>query len=228
MNQALIYIGSALAIIWGIAHLFATKPAVSGCGDISRDNRMIITQEWIAEGIAICFTGLLALLVTALEGATDPASLIVYRASAAHLPHKTLRSWRNTSGIGTSRIPSAWWRRTTGRWPDVLPPLSTRPSPAPRIPLASRRSSTTSPFTRNTAARASGGCSLQAYCGNAVKKASAVSPCTLPRWGAPSTKASASATRSSSARRCGCTIKEPGRGSSPARALEGVRCLHML
>jgi len=85
MDEVLIYIGSALAIVWGAAHLFATKPVVSGFGDISRDNRLIITQEWIVEGIAICFTGLLTLLVTALEGVANPASLIVYRVSAGLL-----------------------------------------------------------------------------------------------------------------------------------------------
>lgn len=82
MSEVLLYIGSALAILWGAAHLFATKPVVRDFGDISGDNRLIITQEWIAEGIATCFIGLLVLLVTALEGASNPVSLIVYRASA--------------------------------------------------------------------------------------------------------------------------------------------------
>jgi hypothetical protein len=82
MNEVLIYIGSALAIIWGTAHIVATKSVVVGFGDISGDNRLIITQEWIAEGVTMIFIGLLALLVTALEGVANPASLIVYRASA--------------------------------------------------------------------------------------------------------------------------------------------------
>jgi len=82
MNEVLIYVGSALAIIWGTAHLVATRSVVAGFGDISGDNRLIITQEWIAEGVTMIFIGLLALLVTALEGVANPASLIVYRASA--------------------------------------------------------------------------------------------------------------------------------------------------
>lgn len=85
MNEILLYIGAALAIVWGIAHLVPTKSVVKGFGEISRDNRLIITQEWMAEGIAIVFIGLLALLFTALEGAGNPASLIVYRASAVVL-----------------------------------------------------------------------------------------------------------------------------------------------
>jgi hypothetical protein len=82
MNEVLLYIGSGLAILWGIAHLFPTMAVVNGFGDISKDNRLIIIQEWVAEGVAICFVGILVLLVTALEGPTNPVSLIVYRSSA--------------------------------------------------------------------------------------------------------------------------------------------------
>mgnify|MGYP003565112540 CR=1 FL=1 len=85
MNEVLLYIGAALAIIWGAAHLAATKSVVDGFGEITRDNRFIITQEWIAEGITICFVGCLVIFVTALVGPQDHASLIVYRASAAFL-----------------------------------------------------------------------------------------------------------------------------------------------
>ncbi len=83
MNEVLLYIGSGLAIIWGIAHLFPTRAVVEGFGDISKNNRLITIQEWVAEGVAICFVGILVLLVTALEGPANPVSLIVYRASAA-------------------------------------------------------------------------------------------------------------------------------------------------
>lgn len=82
MNEVLLYLGAALAIIWGIAHIIPTRSVVTGFGDISKDNRLIITQEWIAEGVAMVFIGVLALLVTALEGVANPASLIVYRISA--------------------------------------------------------------------------------------------------------------------------------------------------
>jgi hypothetical protein len=85
LSEVLIYIGSALAVLWGAAHLAVTRSVVDGFGEISRDNRLIITQEWIAEGIAIIFVGILAMLVTVLEGTGNPASLIVYRASTGAL-----------------------------------------------------------------------------------------------------------------------------------------------
>ena len=85
MNEVLLYIGAALAIIWGVAHLVVTKSVVDGFGEITQDNRFIITQEWIAEGITICFVGCLVIFVTALVGPLNHASLIIYRACAAFL-----------------------------------------------------------------------------------------------------------------------------------------------
>lgn len=78
MNAVLLYIASGLAVLWGIAHLIATRSVVEGFGDISRDNRLYITQEWIAEGIAICFAGVLVLMITALTGWDSRASRVVY------------------------------------------------------------------------------------------------------------------------------------------------------
>jgi hypothetical protein len=85
MAAVLLYIGAGLAIVWGTAHLITSKSVVTGFGDISGENRFIITQEWIAEGISTIFIGLLVLLITALEGTGNPASLILYRSSAGFL-----------------------------------------------------------------------------------------------------------------------------------------------
>ena len=53
--EFLIYIGSALPLFWGISHLFPTKDVVHGFGDISPDNKNIITMEWITEGVAYIY-----------------------------------------------------------------------------------------------------------------------------------------------------------------------------
>lgn len=58
-NQIFLYVGSMLTMIWGIAHLFPTKSVVKGFGDISTDNKHIITMEWIIEGIFLIFVGIL-------------------------------------------------------------------------------------------------------------------------------------------------------------------------
>lgn len=85
MNEMLLYIGSGVIILWGIAHLIPTKSIVKGFGKISEDNRKILTMETIAEGITLCFLGVLVLLVTLLAGYEAKAANIVYLASAVML-----------------------------------------------------------------------------------------------------------------------------------------------
>lgn len=42
-------------------------------------------MEWAAEGLTLCFIGLLVLSITILRGAKNSVSIIVYRASALML-----------------------------------------------------------------------------------------------------------------------------------------------
>jgi hypothetical protein len=67
MQVFLLFLGALLLIIWGIAHLFPTKNVVAGFGDITEDNRRIITMEWIIEGIALIFIGTLVAIVTYID-----------------------------------------------------------------------------------------------------------------------------------------------------------------
>ncbi len=85
LNDILLYIGSGIIIVWGIAHIAPTKGVVASFGDISADNLRIITMEWIAEGLTLCFIGALVLLTTLLGWSQEYVSIIVYRASAVML-----------------------------------------------------------------------------------------------------------------------------------------------
>ena len=85
INSILIYIGSVLIILWGIAHIAPTRSIVKGFGEISIDNRRIITMEWIAEGLTLIFMGVLVLLVTILGGFQNPISPLVFRTSSIML-----------------------------------------------------------------------------------------------------------------------------------------------
>jgi hypothetical protein len=85
MNETLIYIGSVIIIIWGIAHLIPTKAIVRGFGEISADNKKILAMESIAEGLTLIFLGVLTLLVTILADPQSKADNIVYMASAVML-----------------------------------------------------------------------------------------------------------------------------------------------
>lgn len=69
MNETVIYVGSAMIILWGIGHLAASKSVVSGFSSVSADNFRVITMEWIAEGMALCFVGTVAALATFVDGA---------------------------------------------------------------------------------------------------------------------------------------------------------------
>lgn len=83
-NQILFFIGSVITIGWGISHLFPTKSVVKGFGEISVDNKNIITMEWIIEGVALIFIGVVVAGVTIIES-TNNVSAFIYFASAIML-----------------------------------------------------------------------------------------------------------------------------------------------
>ena len=72
--HALLYIASAVTSLWGIAHLFATRGVVTGFGELTADNRRIITMEWIVEGVALISRGSLVAAVTAVDAAAAVSS----------------------------------------------------------------------------------------------------------------------------------------------------------
>ena len=67
IQLVLLYVGAGLTSFWGIAHLFPTKSVVEGFGEITLDNRRIITMEWIIEGVSLIFMGLLVAAVTFID-----------------------------------------------------------------------------------------------------------------------------------------------------------------
>jgi hypothetical protein len=70
----LVYIAAAVTCAWGIAHLFATRGVVAGFGELTTDNRRIITMEWIVEGVALISLGSLVAAVTAVDGSSSVSS----------------------------------------------------------------------------------------------------------------------------------------------------------
>ena len=76
MNPVLLYIAAAVTCVWGIAHLFATKGVIAGFGDLSADNRRIITMEWIVEGVALISTAAFVAAATAVEPGAAVSSAV--------------------------------------------------------------------------------------------------------------------------------------------------------
>ncbi|MFC2072145.1 hypothetical protein ACFLUU_05475 [Chloroflexota bacterium] len=101
--DVLLYIGSAVILVWGIAHIVPTEAVVKGFGGISEDNARILAMEWVAEGVTLCFIGLLTLLVTIFGGSQNQVSAIVYRASAGMLV--VMAIWTLLTGARTSILP---------------------------------------------------------------------------------------------------------------------------
>lgn len=83
-DQILLIIGAALPLIWGIAHIFPTRSVVSGFGEISPDNRIIIAMEWIIEGVALIFIGVMVIIVTLVDQGSV-VSFYVYLITATTL-----------------------------------------------------------------------------------------------------------------------------------------------
>jgi hypothetical protein len=77
MNAVVLYIGSFLLFGWGVAHLFPTRNVILGFGEISADNKRIIQMEWITEGVALIFIGVLVAIVTYIDR-TSSVSRAVY------------------------------------------------------------------------------------------------------------------------------------------------------
>jgi hypothetical protein len=83
-NEIFLYLGSLFTVIWGVSHIFPTKSVVSGFGEISIDNKHIITMEWIVEGVALIFIGVLVSIVTSIDSGSN-VSIAVYLTSSATL-----------------------------------------------------------------------------------------------------------------------------------------------
>jgi len=98
INYILLYVGAGIITVWGIAHIIPTKAVVNGFGQISQDNRRIITMEWIAEGLT-----LLVLFVTIWGEAQSRTSIMVYMASAAMLA--IMAALTSVTGARTSIVP---------------------------------------------------------------------------------------------------------------------------
>lgn len=86
ISSAMLYVGSAIVIAWGIAHIaIPTKNIVDGFGPITPDNRRIILMEWLMEGVLLVFIGVLVASVTMLAAESERSAMVVYRVAAIAL-----------------------------------------------------------------------------------------------------------------------------------------------
>lgn len=76
MNSVVLYVAAAMTGLWGVSHLLATKGVVTGFGDISTDNRRIITMEWIVEGVALIATSAFVTAATVIGPEASVSSAV--------------------------------------------------------------------------------------------------------------------------------------------------------
>ena len=94
-----------MLVVWGVAHIAATRPVLTLYGELSTDNRRVRVMEWVAEGFTHVFVGLLVVVITAIEGAGGSGATVVYRSCAAF--ELVLVGWTAATG---ARTPYIWYR----------------------------------------------------------------------------------------------------------------------
>jgi hypothetical protein len=108
VSALLAYLAASLVGMWGVAHALPTRQVVRSFGAISADNRLVMTQEWIVEALAMWFTAAVLILVTALGASSDLAHW-VYRLTAVMLA--MVAAWTAATG---ARTPVVWFKICVG------------------------------------------------------------------------------------------------------------------
>jgi hypothetical protein len=101
----LIFIGSAIIILWGIAHLIPTGAIVRGFGEISADNKKILTMEIIAEGLTLIFVGLVPLLAGIMLGPREKTAQLIFFSFAGMLVVMAI-----LTALTGARTPIIWYK----------------------------------------------------------------------------------------------------------------------
>jgi hypothetical protein len=83
MRDTLAYLAAILTGLWGVAHVIPTAQVLAGFQPTSRDNRLVITQEWLAE--ALTMWGLAILVIVTTAATTHASTNWVYPITAALL-----------------------------------------------------------------------------------------------------------------------------------------------
>ena len=102
MVDAFALVAAGIVFLWGVSHIIPTKQVVAGFGDISQDNRRIITMEWVAEGLSFMFVAALIVAVTWSGDTLEAAEDLVYRVSSGFL--LTIGVWTAMTGARTGVI----------------------------------------------------------------------------------------------------------------------------
>jgi len=72
MASTLAYVAAGAIALWGVAHVLPTRRVVAGFAPLSADNRWVLIQEWVAEGVTMWGIAAVVVVGTATHsGAVD-------------------------------------------------------------------------------------------------------------------------------------------------------------
>ncbi len=104
MTAVLAYLAAAITGLWGVAHAVPTRQVLAGFAPITRDNRRVLLQEWLAEAFTMWGLAVLVIAVTAAGSGTGVAAW-VYRVVAGLLIALAV-----LTGLTGARTPVIWFR----------------------------------------------------------------------------------------------------------------------
>jgi len=103
LDYILLMIGALMMGFWGVAHIFPTRNVVKGFGDISNDNKYIITMEWVVEGLSFIFIAVLVASMTLINGPDGKGSLVAYIVSVSGIA--VFAVWTLLTGAKVKMLP---------------------------------------------------------------------------------------------------------------------------
>ena len=102
MSEAFAFVAAGIVFVWGVSHIIPTRQVIAGFGEITQDNRYIITMEWVAEGLAFVFVAILIVAVTWSTNVAEKAEDLVYWVVSGFLI--TIGVWTAMTGARTGVI----------------------------------------------------------------------------------------------------------------------------
>ncbi len=105
MNEVLAYLAAGLVALWGLSHAIPTRQVVAGFEPITRDNRLVITQEWLAEAFTMWGLAAAIVVTTAVGGADSDATVWLYRVVAG-----LLVAIAALTALTGARTPVVWFK----------------------------------------------------------------------------------------------------------------------
>jgi hypothetical protein len=104
MRDALAYLAAGILAAWGVIHVVPTRQVVTSMEPSTSDSRLVITQEWIVEALAMW--GLATLVIATAATATPAATENwIYRVTAAIVAAITV-----LTAFTGARTPVVWFK----------------------------------------------------------------------------------------------------------------------